>query len=163
MRVGTQQETWDINLSFMRELLATAKQYGITICLENMPFCEFSLSKPTDILRFVREINDDNFKICLDTGHITVFEDLLPGDSVRSLGKEIRTLHVHDNKEHIDLHMMPYFGNIDWKDFANALKEIEFNGVFSLETLPPVKLDNDMFEKSCIMLAESAKRITANL
>lgn len=43
---------------------------------ENMPFKNFSLSKPCDILRFVKAIDDENFKICLDTGHVAVFEGM---------------------------------------------------------------------------------------
>ena len=73
---GNEKGTWDINLQFMKELLFTAKEYGITICLENMPMAQFSMAKPTAILDFVEEIGDENFKICLDTGHMSVFGDL---------------------------------------------------------------------------------------
>lgn len=146
--IGTDdaKHTWELNLIFMRELLETAKKYEITICLENMPMLDFSMAKPVDILRFVKEINDDNFKICLDTGHVSVFNELSPGNAVRELGDEIRVLHVHDNKHSFDLHLAPYFGIIDWEDFAAALKEINFKGVFSLETLPSKKLPDDIFE-----------------
>ena len=60
------EETWQINLEFMSELLKTAKECGVTICLENMPMLKFSLATPGKILELVKAINDDNFKICLD-------------------------------------------------------------------------------------------------
>ncbi|MBQ7793662.1 MAG: sugar phosphate isomerase/epimerase [Clostridia bacterium] len=157
------QKTWDMNLEFMGELLKTAKEYDITICLENMPMLDFSMSKPSDILKFVRTINDEHFKICLDTGHVSVFNDLVLADEVRRLGNEIRVLHVHDNKISKDLHMMPYFGVIDWKDFAEALKEIKFNGSFSLETVPPAKLPPQIFEDMCKILAKIAKEIVSDI
>lgn len=156
---GNEKGTWDINLRFMKELLVTAKEYGVTICLENMPMTWFSMSKPKAILDFVEEIGDESFKICLDTGHVSVFDDLSLCDEVRRLGDKIKVLHVHDNKCGKDLHLMPYFGKTDWKAFARALKEIGFDGVFSLETSAPAKLPDPLFEKGSIMLYEIAYEI----
>lgn len=153
--------TWDVNLGFMKELLKTAKQYDVTICLENMPFSKFSLSKPADILKFTKEINDENFAICFDTGHVSVFDDLNVSQELRSLRNEIRVLHVHDNTRGMDLHMMPFFGIIDWSDFASALKDIQFGGCFTLETLPSRKLPTDVFEDMCKSLAQIAKQIVS--
>lgn len=159
--IGTEnaQKTWDLNIEFMSELLKTAKEYDVTICLENMPMVKFSLATPKDILRFVKAMNDEHFKVCLDTGHVSVFEGLSVGDSVRIIGDELRTLHVHDNKWGFNLHLMPYYGVIDWNDFANALREINYNGVFSLETLPPDSLTDELYEELSISLAKIAKLI----
>lgn len=157
------QKTWDLNLEFMSELLKTAKEYDVTICFENMPMLDFSLSTPQRILEFVKTINDEHFKICLDTGHVAVFEDLSLGDEVRRLGSEIRVMHVHDNQWCMDLHMMPYFGCIDWEDFAKSLKDIKFDGCFSLETIPSKKLPDDIFESMCKDLAKIAQNICKGL
>lgn len=156
---GSEKGTWEINLRFMEELLITAKEYGVTICLENMPMAKFSMAKPAAILSFVEEIGDENFKICLDTGHVSVFDDLSLCDEVRRLGDKIKVLHVHDNKCGKDLHLMPYFGTIDWKEFALSLKDIGYDGAFSLETSAPDKLPDPLFEKSSIMLYEIANEI----
>ncbi|MBE7060699.1 MAG: sugar phosphate isomerase/epimerase [Ruminococcaceae bacterium] len=156
---GNEKGTWEINLMFMKELLITAKEYGVTICLENMPMAKFSLAKPAAILNFAEEINDENFKICLDTGHASLFDDLSLCDEVRRLGDKIKVLHVHDNKYGKDLHLMPYFGTIDWKAFAVSLKDIGYNGVFSLETSAPNTLPDFLFEKSSILLYEIANEI----
>ena len=136
------QKTWDINLRFMKEILVTAKENDITICLENMPMRKFAIATPAHILRFVKMMDDPHFKICLDTGHVSVFPNLRLDEEVRTLGKEIRVLHVHDNKFGSDLHLMPYFGVIDWEKFAFSLKEIQFDGSFSLETLRKTPFTN---------------------
>lgn len=154
------ERTRDMNLEFMSRLLETAKEYGVTICFENMPMHKFSLSKPNEVLEFVNEINDDNFKICLDTGHVSVFSDLDLAQEVRRCGDKIRTLHVHDNSHGYDMHMIPYFGIIDWKGFACALRDIKFDGCFSLETMPPRILSDDIFEDMCKALFKTAKEIT---
>ena len=151
--------TWDLNLEFMHKLLAVAKAHQMTICFENMPFLNFSLSRPEDIFRFVKTMNDDHFKICLDTGHVNVFEDLSIGDSVRLMGDEIRALHIHDNKCGYDLHLMPYFGTIDWSEFTKALKDINYQGVFSLETAPPAAVPAPVYEELLKSLANIAKHI----
>ena len=158
---GTENEkiTWDLNIKFMKELTLEAKKYGVTVCVENMPMHNFSIAKPKDVLKLVKTINDDNFKICLDTGHVSVFPDLSIGDEVRALGKEIRTLHVHDNRFEMDLHLPPFYGVINWADFAKALGDIDFDGVFSLETLPPSNLADDIFETLCIQLYRIADGI----
>ena len=153
------EKTWQLNTEFMSELLKTAKQYHVTVCLENMPMTNFSMSRPQDILRFAQQINDENFKICLDTGHVAVFPDLSLAEETRRLGKEIRVLHVHDNLCDQDSHLMPYFGKINWGSFGEALKEIDYKGVFSLETMPPANLPADVFEEMCCNLCKIAKTI----
>ncbi|MBQ4087471.1 MAG: sugar phosphate isomerase/epimerase [Clostridia bacterium] len=153
------KRTWDLNLTFMHKLLAIAKAHDVTICFENMPFLDFSLSRPEDILRFVKTMNDDHFKICLDTGHVNVFEDLSIGDSVRLMGDEIRALHIHDNKWSHDLHLMPYFGSINWAEFTQALKDINYQGVFSLETEPPAAVPPPVYEALLKSMADIAKHI----
>ena len=140
------EETWNLNLKFMRELLSYAKEQGVTICFENMPFKFFPISRPEEILKFVKEINDDHFKICLDTGHVSIYEDLNAGDAARLFGSEIRTLHVHDNNGKADQHAAPFYGIINWQDFRLALEEINYKGVFSLETAPPQNMPADAFE-----------------
>lgn len=156
---GNEQATWDMNVKFMSELLKTAKEYGVVICYENMPMRKFSLATPEKILEFVRLMNDDNFKICLDTGHVSVFPDLSLGDEIRKLGKEIKTFHIHDNGGRLDEHRFPYFGKIDWADFSKALKDIGFDGVFSLEATVPQKLPSPLYEDTCRLLVTISKSI----
>ena len=152
--------TYEINLEFMRELLAFAKGHGVTICLENMPMPKFSLGAPEDILKFVKEMNDENFKICFDTGHAQICSNGKSiGEFVELLGEEIKTFHIHDNNGVHDLHLTPLFGCIDWNSFSSSLKKIGFNGVFSLETAPSKKLSAPLFEEYSLMLNKISKSI----
>ena len=139
------EEFIKINLDFFRRLLPTAKEYGVTICLENMPMKRLTYSTTEKTLEIIHMINDKNFKLCLDTGHEAVFGNSV-GDAIRLAGKELQTFHIHDNDGKGDRHWVPTTGVIDWYDVAAALKEIEFDGVFSLETsfgayLPGASLD----------------------
>lgn len=162
LKSGREKETRELNLKFMSELLEYAKERDVIICLENMPFLDFSLSTPSQILDLVKTVNDDHFKICLDTGHVAVFSGLSAGDAVRTLGNEIKVLHIHDNMGDRDAHLWPTKGKIDWSDLAHALDEIGFDGVFSLETAPSGALDAARFEKETAELCGIAKNIINN-
>ena len=153
------QETWDVNIQFMKELLEVAKKFNVVICFENMPMPHFSLGSPQNILRFVKEINDDNFKICFDTGHATMFSSKSVGDHIRELGNYIKVFHIHDNNGWADLHLPPYFGVIDWVDFKKALKDIAFEGVFSLEVNVYSNMPKEEYEKFSKLKYSLAKKI----
>ncbi len=163
---GTDNEkaTHDLNIEFMSSLLEEAKKYGVIICLENMPMPKFSIGTPEEILDFVKEMNDESFRICLDTGHVNVYDGKLNiGDEVRRLGSYIKCLHVHDNKYNRDMHLMPYFGTIDWEGFVKGLRDIKYQGVFSLETNPPTELPGELFEQQSAVLNGIAKQLTETL
>lgn len=148
---------WKINLDFFRALLPIAKACNVTICFENMPMKNLKISTPEQTLRFIREMNDENFKFCLDTGHCAVF-GLSPADAVRMAGSDLKVLHVHDNGGEMDEHLVPKKGVIDWQDFKQALQEIGFEGVYSLECgwknfLPDASNDEKM-KALCAVLEE---------
>lgn len=123
----------EINYHFFCDLLPVAKENGVTICLENMPFLKFPMSTPEKILEMIHMINDDHFKFCLDTGHCAVF-GIQPADAVLLAKEDLKVMHVHDNSGNRDEHMLPYMGIIDWPSYCKALKEIGFGGVFSFES-----------------------------
>ena len=52
---------------------------------------------------------------------------------------------------------------IDWRDFAKALRDIEYKGVFSLETQPFRKLSDELFEEMGKTLFKIAKSITEDI
>lgn len=143
------EEVIGINLGFLGKVADYAKYYGITVCLENMPFENLCLSKPEEIRDFVEDMNHPNLKICLDTGHCAVF-GIQPGDAVRMLGPELlQCLHVHDNDGTKDQHLPPKTGVIDWNDFRQALMDINFQGTLSLECAPNDNVnENELYHRA---------------
>lgn len=159
--IGTElaDKTWEINLAFMGELLKTAKEAGAVICLENLPFTRFSLASAEAVKRFVKRMNDGNFKACLDTGHAAVFPGGDVPGAIRLLGEDIRVLHVHDNDGVDDRHFMPYFGVTDWAGVKQALKDISFEGVLSLESSLPRALPEELVENAQRFLGGIAREL----
>lgn len=150
----------EMNLEFFNRLTAKAREYGVTIDFENMPMPALTLASPHQIFEFVKTINSPYFRVCLDTGHCTMLH-ADPGDAVREIGKQyLRVIHVHDNNGVSDLHWLPETGVIDWTNFTSALKEIGYDGVFSLETNVKAKdLSPEELMKKRIELAETARRL----
>ncbi len=147
------EKLWQMNLDFFRALLPTAKENGVMICYENMPMKALSNSTPEAMIRFIDEIDDDNFKFCLDTGHCAVF-GISPAEAARLAGGRLHVLHVHDNSGRMDEHRLPYFGIIDWADFYKGLCDIGFDGVFSLECGFPSGLS----DTACELLIRSVRQ-----
>ena len=122
-----------LTVELMTRLMPACEQYGVTLCLENMPMTAHRISTMDRIAEAVAMVNHPNAGICLDTGHTNVFGHDL-GDAVRTAGTFLRTLHVHDNDGRADRHQLPYLGTANWTSFTAALAETGFDGVMSLET-----------------------------
>lgn len=142
------EKYWQMNLEFWNELLRTAKQYSVTLCLENMPMPRLCSSTPEATLRMINDLHDENMAFCLDTGHCAML-GLSPADAVRLAGKMLKTVHIHDNNGVNDLHWMPYHdrGAIDWEAFRIAMRETVPEVPLSLETsyggnIPAVALED---------------------
>jgi sugar phosphate isomerase/epimerase len=159
LKDNRREETFEINYNFFSKLIKTAEDYDITICIENMPMTSFSIAKPEEILNLVKAINSEKAGICLDTGHVNVFPELSLHDEVLRIKDYLKVLHVHDNDGKLDYHQLPYYGTIDWSAFGKALKDINFNGVFSFETAPTSNLPSPIYEDTFALMVKTAKHI----
>lgn len=161
VKEGNAQRSREKNLEFMSKLLRAAKQEGVTVCLENMPFLDFSISSPESIADIIREIGDKSFAMCLDTGHANVCADWdSPAQTIYKYGKYIKVLHVHDNKGRRDDHLAPLFGTVDWQAFSQALRDTSFDGVLSLECAPSPKLPKEICEQMYSSYFKIAKAVS---
>ena len=106
-----------------------------------------------DLLALVEALDPDCFAVCLDIGHCVLLREE-PEDAIRTLGKRLECLHVHDNDGEQDLHAIPYdrVGCIDWDRVTAALRDVHYTGDFTLEVdqltpklPPPLQLDGLRF------------------
>ena len=156
---GVGDQTFLINVAFWKALMPSAHEHGVTVCLENMPFHHYSHSHPADILKIVRAVDDENFAICLDTGHVNVFPEADIYKEMQLIKDKLRVLHIHGNDGQHDQHLLPYFGKLDWEAFGRAWRDIGFTGVFSFECAPPAKLPDKLHEKTLALMPEMAREI----
>ena len=53
---------------------------------------------------------------------------------IKTLGKHLQALHIHDNNKLNDNHRLPYSYNIDYGKVITALKEIGYDGDITFES-----------------------------
>ena len=150
------KKTFDGNIEVLEELLPTAREFGVTLCLENLPFPRFSHAFTHTVKQLIEAVNDEHVKACLDTGHANVMKE----DSytaVKNLGKDLRCLHIHDNYGDTDAHNHPFDGTFDWKGFTKALKEINYSGYLSYEVGVSKELPEQERAEKLISLANILK------
>ncbi|MBE6688406.1 MAG: sugar phosphate isomerase/epimerase [Ruminococcaceae bacterium] len=158
------EDNFNKNVEYLRSLSDYAKEHGVTLCLENMPCLGFSISTPEEILEVVKAVDRENVKMCFDTGHVTAFSRFMKvGDEIRKCGDAIKVLHIHDNYGGADQHIFPGLGMTDWTDVMAALKEINFDGVFSLELNFPDKFSESIFENFCRLVSKMTHDIVNGL
>lgn len=149
-----------INLEFFSRLSEVGREYGVIVCLENMPFTKLPITTAAHVTEFVKEIGSDYMRVCLDTGHCLVCGES-PADAVRTIGRDLlAVMHVHDNDGTHDQHALPGTGIADWDAFGAALHEIGFDGTFSLETMARWgDFPEEEFRRNQKKLADLAKSI----
>ena len=138
MNNGTPKE----NAEMYFELLPFAKEYEIKIATENMwnwyenaEYSSFAAcANPESFNAHLDAVNDDYFVACLDIGHAEMRgSDTSAVEMVKALGKRLKALHIHDNDKWHDSHQIPFSMNIDFMPIIKALKEIGYDGYFTLE------------------------------
>lgn len=139
--IGHEEEQFELNIRFYRELLPYAKEYGVKIALENMWQNEVKRKRPgydvcslaNEFVRYIDTLDDDMFTACLDIGHSgMVGEEAY--DAIRILGHDrLGALHVHDNDYCADQHTLPYLGKMDFEKITEALAKVNYKGEFTYE------------------------------
>ena len=142
---GNIQRTKETNYRLFSEYCEIAEKKNIFVAVENMPCVGVPYCDAPKMLELIEKVNSPRLCVCLDTGHAHMSQE--PGvtlaDMTRDLGKHLKVLHVHDNDKSYDRHLPPFFGTIEWDDFMQALKDIQYQGTFSLEAGARQKLSEE--------------------
>lgn len=149
----------ELGYKMFMDILPFAEEFDINIASETLGTI-FKYDKKLDFYGNVEEhkamvdrVKKDSpygsrLCYCVDTGHtnITTYHGLMGvGDAIRTFGKDMKALHMHDNNAIRDLHQPLKWGCIDWDDVFSALDEIGYEGTYSLESIFTV-YGEDMIE-----------------
>ena len=116
----------EINKNSVKQISKTAKEYNVTVALENMPNQRITTSHS---LKELLEIADSNVEICFDIGHANTNNNI---HEFLDYGK-FANVHIHDNIGKNDPHLVIGEGNIDFRNVLKKLNE-KYNGVVVLES-----------------------------
>ena len=165
MNNGTPEENAEMYL----ELLPFAKEHNVKIATENMwnwsKFTNHSkfaaCATPESFNAHLDAVNDDYLVACLDIGHAEMKGSKTNAvEMIKGLGKRLAALHIHDNDKWHDDHQIPFSMKIDFVPIVKALKEIGYDGYFTLEASRYLKNFSEykLFE-GVESLYNSAKRL----
>lgn len=114
----------EIGLNRIRKITDYAKKVGVKIAFENTKikgYLEYVLSK----------ITDEHIGVCFDIGHYHAhFKDEFPFEMFKN---RIFAVHLHDNDQTDDQHLLPYDGTINWTDSIKKLIDANYQGPITLE------------------------------
>ena len=162
-------KTAEENAEMYMELLPFAKECGVKIATENMWNWDVikrrssfaACSTGEDFRKHIDVVNDDFLVACLDLGHAEMQGS---GDGavnmIKTLGHRVQALHIHDNDCLHDDHQIPFSMNIDFSPIVKALKEIDYQGYFTLEAdcfMKPYNRKNAF--DGVVKLKESARKL----
>ena len=130
------------NAEMYMELLPFAKAHDVKIATENMWNWNYDLdqaapaacSDPKSFLEHIHAVNDPYLIACLDLGHAEM-QGLNTNavEMIRALDSHLQALHIHDVDKHDDNHQIPFSLNVEFAPIVKALKEIGYQGEFTLE------------------------------
>lgn len=136
-----EQQRYDCWVKNIRILCDYVKGTNLTFCLENLGSVPFT-HRVENLLKLIDDCGGENLGICLDAGHLHLTRirdgnDQTATEFVRTAGKRLRALHVHENNGRADDHQLPFSAKkaFDWRELVRALEEIGYQGLFNMELM----------------------------
>ena len=114
----------ELGIKRLQEIVDFAKSLDVKVAFEN--------TKIKGYIDYVIEnIDNDNVGICFDSGHYHVhFKDELDFPKFKN---RIIAVHLHDNDQSSDQHLIPFDGTLDWEKTIKHLKENNYDGPITME------------------------------
>ena len=135
------EQAWTWAGQTFRDAVRRAEDKGVTICFEPLAPSETNfINTASEAIRFVREQPSDHFKIILDVKAMSSEAKPIP-QIIKESWPHFRYFHANDRNL-----KGPGFGDVDFVPIADALREVEYNGVVSVEVF--------LFEEGPKVIAE---------
>ncbi len=136
----SKEERVEKNIKSLKTIAEHVKDKDVFICLENLRAYDdvtddlVVTRTADDLLCIINAVGSEKLGICLDTGHLNL-TDKDQRKFILAAGEKLRALHIADNQGNgDDQHMMPFAkGKVDFKKVVEALREINYDGLFNLE------------------------------
>ena len=118
-----------ILVGILKDLAEYAGKKGVFMGLEPLNRFETSFISTADqAIELVDRVNHPACKIMLDTFHMNIEENSM-GDTIRKVGSRLIQVHANENNRGT-----PGAGHVPWKEVAQALKDIKFDGILVIES-----------------------------
>jgi sugar phosphate isomerase/epimerase len=139
---------WAAFLSSLNELLSSVPE-NVRFAVENTPLPS---GRVEVILDVVHRYAPERVGVCLDLGHANIQENVL--NAVRASGERLIHVHASDNHAATDDHLVPGRGSIAWDRAVGALREVGFDGAFTVELRDYTRGEDAFYRNIDEILAE---------
>ncbi len=120
---------------FLAELCEYGRGLGVSVALENIfPSGQDGDEISCTLKNQIKLFPGIGLKYCLDIGHAPLCGADLKEEALAA-GKDLVTLHIHNNDGILDSHNLPDDGIIDWGELYAFLRAMGYKGQFVMEIL----------------------------
>lgn len=129
---AVREERWKRCVDGLASVAREAERVGIGVAVEPLNRFENDfLTTTADGVRLAREVGSPRLGLLLDTFHMNIEEPNI-GEAIRSARGHIIHFHTCENDR-----SAPGKGHIDWPEVRDALREVDYSGVCSVESYNP--------------------------
>lgn len=122
---------WESLIEGVGVLCARIAPLGVHVAFEPEP--GMLVETLADWERLRDAVAAPNFALTLDVGHVPCSESYSAGDAIRRYGAALRNVHLDDTRNGVHEHLQIGDGELDWADIMLALRDVDFDGIASVE------------------------------
>jgi sugar phosphate isomerase/epimerase len=112
-------KAWERNVKALKIICDHAKDYGVSVCLENMPNIDKLLGRTShEIFGMIEMVDHENISFAFDIGHSNTMKNTR---EFLCNVKEVSHIHAHDNNGVYDEHLEIGKGNVKWDTVLSGL------------------------------------------
>lgn len=126
---------YDAILAHLAPFAEHAARVGLSIVVENMrviPGLRTShrfAQTPDELCDLADALG---IGVCWDFGHANI-SGVKQSEALAYIGRRLKVIHVNDNAGIDDEHILPFEGNVNWRDAMHGLALAEYDGLFNFE------------------------------
>lgn len=119
---------WARSVESMKTAAGIARDNGVTLMCEVVNrFEHYLINTAAEAVQFVKDIDQPNVKVMLDTFHMNIEEDF-HGDAIRLAGPLLGHFHIGECNRKV-----PGKGHMPWDDIGQGLRDINYQGAVVME------------------------------
>lgn len=141
------QRVWERSVRSLKDIMRTAEEYQVTMCLEIVNrYEQFLINTVKEGVELAGEVNSPWCKLLLDSYHMNIEED--------SFEEAVRLAAAHEmiGEVHVSEPNRKVLGtgksHMDWQGFFGALRRVGYEGIITLE--PFLVPEKPISSKICI-------------
>lgn len=133
------------SIAHLSPFVEHAERVGVKIVVENMRVVHenYPVHRYCQTPEELCDLADAlGIGVCWDFGHANI-SGVKQSKGLEYVGKRLKVLHVNDNFSGDDIHILPFTGNVDWRDAMHGLALAGFDGLFNFE-LSVARVSNEL-------------------